>query len=162
MQYVFMFQWPKLPEVWFSMRDYKAIENLLCNQPKVSQILDHVPIIHNLSFMRLKDKPSLTLVEFQLVQCYMIVCTAVLYIYYYRGFVRTRRTWVEKCWRHTSTASLSLGLWPQLSTITAACWTKTDGVVEPLRWSKCQYFSFWVLESPLAWSKCTCDDHFLL
>ena len=35
-QYVFMFQWPKLPEMWFSMRDYKALEEMLCYQPKVS------------------------------------------------------------------------------------------------------------------------------
>lgn len=35
-QYVFMFQWPKLPELLFSMRDYKALEEMLCNQPKVS------------------------------------------------------------------------------------------------------------------------------
>jgi hypothetical protein len=46
------------------------------------------------------------------------------------------------CWRRTSTPSPGLGLWLHLSTTTAACWTKREGKVEPLRWLKLQHFWF--------------------
>ena len=39
-QYVFMFQWPRLPELWFSVRDYRSLEypslyELVCDHAKL-------------------------------------------------------------------------------------------------------------------------------
>ena len=118
-QYVFMFQWPKLPELWFSVRGYKSLEDLFCGQ----------------SMVRASAWP------YRVVWCIgNHVFAKCLFL---RACRRTRETSLRRQWRHTSMSSPSLGLWPHPSTTTAACSIKRERKeVPPRRWVKCLHLLF--------------------